>query len=353
MATTQPDKAAAQLLGRTLDGGWTVEQRVAPGAGATGATFSEGYVVRREDGTEGYLKALDYSLAEAAPDLPTALMALTQAFNFERDLVVQCAGARLSHVVTAYSHGEVDVPGHGVLSRVNYLIFERADRDARAQRDAMVTLDVAWVMRALHNVANGLRQLHARDITHQDLKPSNVMVFADCSKVGDLGRATQKGQAGPSDAFLVAGDRTYAPPELLYGHEDPNVDVRRRAAEAYHLGSLVAYFFTKVGTTPALAVELDPSQHWEAWGGSYHEVLPYVRDAFGRVVTALEAHLPGEVQEDVLPLFRELCDPDPAQRGHPKVRPGTVQRYSMDRYVTRFDLAARRAEVKLRRLLKP
>src|SRR6266849_2897633 len=70
-----PLPPAKRLLGLTLDGGWVVVKELPPLPTATGGFFSTGYLVRHDDGTEGFLKALDYSEAftldpsQIAPEL--------------------------------------------------------------------------------------------------------------------------------------------------------------------------------------------------------------------------------------------------------------------------------------------
>src|SRR5204862_166519 len=98
------------------------------------------------------------------------------------------------------------------MSTVEYLIFEKADADIRAHLDAHADLDIAFALRALHHVAIGLKQLHSVNVAHQDVKPSNVLIFpGNESKVGDLGRAWAGGMRAPhDDAKPCAGDRNYA-----------------------------------------------------------------------------------------------------------------------------------------------
>jgi serine/threonine protein kinase len=341
------------LQGLKLAGGWHVVERMTRPPGATGGYFSESYVVKRDDGVTAFLKAFDYSGALEQPDAASALQALTGAYLFERDLLIHCAEQRLSRVVLALGHGEVNVPGYEPLARVNYLIFERAECDIRRYRDSLDRLDVAWALRSLHHAATGMRQLHSCGVVHQDLKPSNVLVFSSTSsKIGDLGRASRQGYIAPHEDYVIAGDLTYAPPELLYGQYDPDTMMRRRACDVYHLGSLLSFFFTGVGTTSALAAELDPGHQWGNWTGSFSEVLPYVRDAFDRFLASLAEQLPGEFASSLLVAFQQLCDPDPAQRGDPRARIGNGNPYALERYVSRFDLLARRAELTLTHSLK-
>ena len=52
---------------------------------------------------------------------------------------------------------------------------------------------------------------------------------------------------------------------------------------------------------------------------------------------------PEEFTDDVTSLVRQLCDPDPRERGHPKNKIASTK-YSLERYVSTFDLLAKRAE---------
>jgi serine/threonine protein kinase len=132
----------------------------------------------------------------------------------------------MSRVVSALDD---DPTGTGL--PVQYIIFECAESDVREQALIDGRFDTAWALRTLHQVAVGVRQLHGRNIVHQDLKPSNVLLFETVgSKVGDLGSSTNKENSSPRDQFDVAGDRTYAPPDLLYGY---NTFLKAHLAVAY------------------------------------------------------------------------------------------------------------------------
>jgi serine/threonine protein kinase len=343
-------QAPAELLtGLKLDGGWTVTSKVTPSPSATGGFFSVGYEVAHETRGTAFLKALDFSAALEDDDPVAMINALTQAYIFECDLVSECTEHSMSHVVSGLATGYANAPVDSPIARVAYIIFERADHDARAHVELMARLDIAWALRSLHNVANGIRQLHARQIAHQDLKPSNVLVFGgDTSKIGDLGRAAWSNHSAPHDDMIVPGSRTYAPPELLYGQIEPDVALRTRATDMYHLGSLTLFFFAGVGTTVAIANALDPSVLWTTWNDTYQAVLAYVQDAFDGVVTELKPLVPSWLRDDLVTTFIELCDPDPRTRGDRKEPEGSASRYSLQRFVTRFDRMARQAEIEVR-----
>ncbi len=206
---------AAKLEGLKLSDGWIVTSAL-PKKSSSGGTFSFFYEVEN-GGRKGFLKAIDFTDAfEPGMDTIKALNRLTAAFELERDILVLCAEKRLSKVVIAIAHGEVQVPGFDAVSgRVFYLIFERAEGDVRGQADTTNRLDTLWSLRALRDVCLGLEQIHRHQIAHQDTKPSNVLHYKDTTfRITDFGRSSRRGRAVYHDEFDVPGDNTYAPPEL-------------------------------------------------------------------------------------------------------------------------------------------
>lgn len=208
--------------------------------------------------------------------------------------------------------------------------------------DTVQAIELAWIFRTLHHIATGLNQLHRHDIAHQDLKPSNVLVFREevGRKLADLGRAWSLGRNPPHNNYDFAGDRTYAPPELLYGFVPSDDRPRRLGCDTYHLGSMVTYFFLGAGATSLLISELHP-QFWPGqWTGSYQQVLPYLHEAFARVLLKLSASLNGRFSAELTGIARELCSPDPMLRGHPRNRVNLANQFSLERYVSQFDRLA-------------
>ena len=337
---------AYRLEGLQLDGEWTVGPRVDLGADATGGNFSCCYNVTRRDGAKAFLKALDFSRALAAPDPARAFEALTVAYNFERDLLTMCANRRMDRVVRAVGDGKVNVENRPEMV-VQYLIFEFADCDLRKQLALMGNVETAWKLRALHHMATGLMQLHRSDIAHQDLKPSNVLVFGGAeSKVSDLGCASLKNASGPRDDREVAGDPGYAPPEILYGFISPEWSFRRIGCDLYLLGSMVVFLFTGLSMTSLICGYVSAGHRWSEWRGTYSDVLPYVRDAFGQAVPTFATQIGDDtLRSSLVEVLRQLCDPDPSQRGHPINRALRGDPLSLERYVAQFDLLARRAEI--------
>ena len=341
---------AQRLEGVSLPNGWTVKQRLELGEVTTGGHFSEAYIVESVHGERAFLKAFDYSAALAAPDPASTLKALTESFVFERDLLRRCRDRKCDRVVTSLDDGIYRLAGESQADVVQYIVLELAEGDLRIQASKVGGLDAAWLTRSLHHIATGLSQLHGDGVAHQDLKPSNVLVFegggsGDVSKVADLGRAAWRGhEPPPHDDLPVPGDRQYAPPELLYGHVEPEWQRRRLGCDAYHLGSMIYFCFVGSGMTEQIQAVLPESLRWRNWGGTYGDVLPYLRDALGRVLARFPDMTPSEHGEELKTFVRQLCEPDPELRGHPKQRWSRAGQYALARYISRLDLLARRIE---------
>jgi len=337
---------AEKLEGMELPNAWTVTERILKRPGATGGHFSVGYKVRHKDGLEAFLKALDLSDAFAADDPLRELQLLTETFNFERDLLERCKANNLKNVVTAIEEGSVTIDG----LPVHYLIFEMADCDIRGYMDMSGKLDVAWTLRMLHQVAVGLQQLHGIGIAHQDLKPSNILIFKGLlSKLADLGRSAHPDYQPPHNDFVIAGGYAYAPPELRYGYIDPNFVQRRFGCDTFLLGNIVLFAFTRLTMSAVLFSFVSPEHMRPQWKEGYHEVLPYLQAAFNEALKAIADNIPVEVRNEIMLMLRQLCEPDLCKRGHPLNRFGQKNSFSLERFITKLDLLAYKAE---RNLLK-
>lgn len=340
-------KPAENLLGMKLSGNWTVKDIVAKKPTATGGHFSTGYLVENEDGRKAFLKAMDYITAFQAPNTAEVLQAMTSAYLFEKDVCEKCRSHSLRRVVHAIDSGTIEASPGQPASKVEYLIFELADGDIRAHLDAQQGFDLAFVLRSLHNVAAGLEQLHRAGIAHQDLKPSNVLVFQgeEGSKVSDLGRAWSRDHQAPHDIYPVAGDWGYAPPELLYREIPSDAGMRRFGCDTFHLGSLIVFMFTRGHMTGLLTNHLAPEHRAYNWTGTYAEVLPYVQVAFGMALQDFERHTPSQFTTNLTEMVKQLCEPDPSRRGHPLNRQGDP--HSLERFISKLDLLAHKAETQL------
>jgi eukaryotic-like serine/threonine-protein kinase len=335
---------AEQLKGLQL-GEWLVVEEAARRPNGTGGHFSKGYIVEHQDGRRGFLKALDYTVAMQQPNTAEVLLAMTQAYVFEKTLCEKCN--HLSRIARAIGGGDIDVNPSLPFQKVEYLIFELADGDIRGHLDLQSTLDAVFIMKTLHHVAVGLKQLHTASIAHQDLKPSNVLVFGSGaeSKICDLGRAWDKNSTAPHDSFSIAGDSTYAPPEFLYWAVPPDERARRFGCDLYHLGSLLVFCFTRVHTNALLFDNLSPAHRPGIWGGSYEDVLPFVLASFELVLNEFALRVPEFLRASLRQCASELCNPDPSERGHPKNR--FISQWSLERYVSCFNRLASDAKLEV------
>lgn len=346
---------ADNLVGLTLDGGWQVYEKIKKMPGDTGGNFSICYKVRRNR-EEAFLKALDISRAFRMPNPMKILEILTTTHNYEVELLLACSRRKMDKVVTVLDSGTI-TPDEGNPNEfpVHYLVFELAEKTVRDHILRLTDiLDNASLMRSIHNVSVGLYQLHSAGIAHQDLKPSNVLMFHanGNSKIADLGRAEDIQKQSRLFDLAIAGDPAYAPPELLYKDLNNDWEVRRKATDLYHLGSLICFYYTRDSMTTLLKTFLPVELNWNNIVGHYQKVLPYVQAAFDDACDYIEQCLNNVFTEkktvsEILSLIRHLCSPDPLQRGHPESRMIPANRYSLERFMTRFDVLANDFESKL------
>ena len=238
--------AADQLKGLTLDGGWQVIEQMSQQP-SSGGMHSVPYLVKDAQGKEHFLKAFDFSRAfEPGRDVIHELQQLTSVYENERDILEHCKSRRLSRVVVAVTFGYVQVPTMpGPSGTVYYLIFELAESDVRRQVDLKTRLDCLTCLKILDDVTLGMMQIHREAIAHQDLKPSNVLLYGkDGSRVADFGRSSRRGNEIWIKDLKVAGDHSYAPPEQLYSHLHADFVVRRVGCDLYLLGNLAAFLFS-------------------------------------------------------------------------------------------------------------
>lgn len=340
------DSAAHALLGLEVDGGWRVVEKLQKSPDATGSNFSVGYIVER-DGHRAFLKALDYSHALRQPNFSRVLQWMTEEFNFERDILDRCRIGRMDRIVLAIGHGELTIPT-AQIPAVSYLIFEVADGDVRNALGSEHGIDAAWKLRTLHHTATGLWQMHKQGMAHQDVKPSNILIFGgDSAKVADLGRASQRDVVAPHDNFDFPGDPAYKPLEFFYGQISADWHQRRQASDLYMLGSLVLFLFGGVHMTGSVVTRLPDGVRPGVWTGSYAEALPYVRIAFDEVVEELDIvlhdQLSDNVRNGVVTIVRRLADPDLALRGHPRTRAMKHGNpFSLERFIAELDVLALR-----------
>lgn len=363
---------AENLVGYELPGGWVItEKHQRPGTpGATdltGSFFSIGYTAKKTEQTGkgqkketgAFVKVIDVQKALRVKNgmtLMERLKSITDSHAFECSILDVCIRAKLDRIVNILGQGEFDHPDNSGGVAVPYIIFELADGDIRKIVSRSNKLDDAWRLRVLHNVAVGLQQLHGQKIAHQDLKPSNVLMFDKAqkgAKIGDLGRASQQGNGFEHDKFVIAGHPSYAPPEQVYGIRPERWEDRREGCDLYHLGSLATFLFA--GTTPtdhyvqSLPANLRPL-HWNGQGTcNYATAIPILTMEFTAFLLRIQQDLPSWAREELTSIIENACTPDFNRRGDPQARKKVGEPIGIESFVSRFDRLAKRAEIEVQK----
>lgn len=338
--------AVHALKGRTLKTGWKVIELASSKPGSTGGNFSVCYIVEKENQV-GFLKAINIlAFLRAEVDLLGATTEMLNTFNFEKEVLTRCKNKNLTKVSKLLEASFENITGF-IVPNVYYMIFEKADSDVRNHINFSSIVDDAWKLRSLHNIATGIKQLHSIEISHQDVKPSNVFVFDKVvSKVGDLGRALCEKLSSPHENKDFAGDPKYAPPEVFHRFVLQEWKDKVYAIDCYLLGSMAVYYFTGQSMTALLSQNINPSINILSL--NFENALPYWISAFDDALNIIDNHTKDiEDQPRLLNAIRMLCNPDPRRRGHFKNINEVGNNYQLIRFVEIFNLLARKAEYKI------
>ncbi len=338
-----------ELVGVKRPGTWYVHEKRANNNHPSGGNFCGGYIVKHSDGTEAFLKASDLeTLTTDTGNLLERMLGASLMQTFEREILEYCKGNNMDRVVVPIDYGDKLEVYNGVQQPLFWIVFELAEHDARVQMIKDQRLDFSWALNAMHNLSTAIRQLHSAKVSHNDVRPSNLLIFDDLlQKLGDLGQATSVNISAPHDDHVCPGDSRYAAPEIIYSSElvDGRVDFnRRRASDLYLLGSMGYFFVTGTMITPDIVSRLLPMHQPPNWTGDFEGVLPYWREVYARCIVGLERKLPTDSNGDLTNVSRrfvtaisELCEPDPKLRGHPRERIGNRDQYSVERYISLFN----------------
>lgn len=338
--------AVHALVGKTLKTGWHVTEKASFKAGSTGGNFSVCYLVEKENQI-GFLKAINIlAFLREDVDLLQAMTEMLNTYNFEKEILTRCRNKNLTKVSKLLEASFENIPEF-LVPNVYYMIFEKADGDVRNHINFTTLVDDAWKLRSLHNIATGIKQLHGIEISHQDVKPSNIFVFDKVvSKVGDLGRALCETISCPHSGLNFAGDGRYAPPEVFHKFVLPDWKDKVFAIDCYLLGSMASFYFTGQSMTALLSQKINTSINILSL--NFENALPYWIAAFDEAMVVIEEHTKNiEGQQKLIDAIRMLCFPDPRNRGHFKNIHSVGNNYQLVRFVEIFNLLARKAEYRI------
>lgn len=335
-----------QLKGRLLPNGWLVKELIAKGENDTGGHFSVQYEVEKE-GKRFFLKAIDiYRTLQDVPlpNITTKLDEQLSIYNFEKQLLMYCRDHHTSKIALIVDSGEVRLEGE--LIPVPYLIFEMANGNARDFVRFSNDSDFVWKMKSLHDIAVGLMQLHKIGIFHQDVKPSNILVYNDSSsKLTDLGRSKCTALDGPFDSFTFSGDRTYAPIEILPSFSFLTTGAtynKDYAIDLYLLGNLMTYYLTGLNMSALIINNI----HKYGMSSKIDEMQSFLKRAFMESVEEVRHCIYyEEFIEPLVELVTSLCNPFPDKRGDSE----NGKKYTLERIVSKLNLLMVRAEINFKR----
>lgn len=339
--------AANNLLGRTLQSGWKVIKEIKKESYATGRFFSVCYEVKKNDEV-CFLKAFDFAkffqIAEPNKKIVDIMTDMLNAYKYEKQLSDFCKKKHVTKVLFVKDAGEENVKGY-TIPVVPYLIFDLAEGDVRKNLIFSEKLDTTWRLKSLHDIAVGLKQLHYIEISHQDLKPSNILLFKGESKIGDLGRSICRSISSPYEKIAFAGDYNYAPPEIMYGCYQKNWHDRVFSTDCYLLGSMVVFYFAGISMSAMVSKYIPRDFRYDAWRGSYDEIVPYIINAFSEALSEFEQAINDDyLRKELRWVVERLCFPIPEERGHPKNIKTIGSSYNLERFVSKFDLLHKKAK---------
>ncbi len=347
------ESAAHSLFGLTLKTGWKITEKITKTAVSTGAFFSVCYKAEK-DGQTCFLKAFDFAkfqqISEDGKQVVDIIADMTTAYKYERDLSEHCKNNHITKVAFVIDSGEEFLTDFAI-GIVPYLIFELADGDVRSKIDFSNKLDFAWKLHSLHDIAIGLKQLHYINVSHQDLKPSNILVFNQNSKLGDLGRSMCKDMDSQYNKMPYSGDLTYLPPEMMYRYYSADWNKRVYATDCYLLGSMIVFYFAGVSMSALLLKHLPENFRWEKWRGAFDEIKPYLVEAFSNAIIEFRESFDDDYfKVEISNVVEQLCYPFPEKRGHPKnVANKNSSNFNLERFVTKLDVLTKKAELKIKR----
>ena len=323
---------ASNLVGKQVGKWFVKEKRIKEGEDNSGA-FSSGYTVVDADGQLAFMKAFNYLYAfKIKGKSADTLNWMTGNYKYERELLNFCSEYKMRRVVTAIDSGEYNEPDQMI--PVPYLVFELAQGNLTKVR-ALENPDLTWKLKSFHGALVGLSQLHFKMIAHQDIKPSNILIFGnEVSKISDLGCATQF----RNESDWQGGDTRYMPVELLYKHINPDWEIRRFGADVFMMGGLLTFLLADSNFLSLMMSKIPVDFRPFNFGGTFEQAKPYIMKAYYDTLDEIGAILHPAIRSDILQIISEMTHPIPEKRGNPQNLPIIKhKRFFLQKYISIAD----------------
>ncbi len=318
---------------------WVIVSANDRSEGATESLNSYGFIAQHNDGKLGFVKVLNPSFSPEIEGMEAQLKDLElriSRFRYELELLKKCLKHNIKKVVRLIDDDALIVAGQS--QPLPYILFELAENDLRSRCSIDEILDTSENLRILHQAFAALETMHFHQIAHQNINPSNVLLFEhQKTKMGDLGSAHDQTVQRPGLSPIIAGDSGYAPPEQLYGYVLADWNDLRVSADLYMLGNLIYYVFMGVSLTQSMQSHLLPHHAWLEWAGTYDEVQPYLIEAWDASLAEFSETVDSCVSRELSGMLRSLTDLDPCRRGFPGAKRQSISKYNLRRYVSRLD----------------
>lgn len=335
---------ANSLQGLTTVTGWTVTKKITVPLG-TGGNFCVRYIANSPDHGDAFLKAMDLT---GCRDL-AEINKVSGEYLFEQQILELCAEKNLRRVVRSLDAGTISVPHRSPpYDKAYYVIFEEARSDVRQEYLSGASTEFSSKFKVLHHVAVGISQLHRNGISHQDVKPSNVLVYdGDEHKVGDLGRVVDKSGTSPFAKNPFPGDTGYMPIEMHYAIRNLEFSTRM-LCDIYMVGSLLYQLIQGMQIKTSVISEAQTIQSGVLLM-DFQDALPILISAHNNVLARLRTEctikLDSVISCLVVEIVDQMCHPDPRIRGVTK-RSQSSQFITMDRFVGKLSSLLRNTIVR-------
>jgi Tol biopolymer transport system component/predicted Ser/Thr protein kinase len=227
--------------------------------------------------------------------------------RFEREAKA-IASLNHPHICTLYDTGRQE--------GTDFLVMEYLEGETLAARLLKGSLPLDQVLRYAIEIADALDKAHRKGITHRDLKPGNIMLTKDGTKLLDFGLAKLKEAAAPVESIsqmptvshtptaqgTLLGTMQYMAPEQVEGKNDEvdaRTDIFAFGAVVYEMATGKKAFEGKTNASVMSKImQVDPP--------SISSLQPMTPPALDRIVTTCLAKEPDDRWQTAGDLCREL-----------------------------------------------